>query len=136
MKLRVYLSGWSQELEYRKIAERYCKDCVDLVNPMDITWTEVNRDIGQNCAAEFIVRRDKMQIDSCHILVAYIRVGPTWGTTMEMQYAYMKGIPVFMIDPTPGFSHWKDAWCRAHVAKVFSSIEECFDFIMNKNKKE
>jgi nucleoside 2-deoxyribosyltransferase len=102
---------------------------------MEITWEQVNRDIGKNCSAEYIVRRDKMQIDTCHILVAYIRVGPTFGTVMEIQYAHNRGIPVFVIDPNPDFKYASDAWCRAHTSKLFASIEECFDFIMSKNER-
>lgn len=132
MKLRIYLAGWSEELEYRRIAKEFCGDKLDLVDPMDITRPEVNQDVGKNCAHFYIVRRDKLLIDSCHILVAYVRVGPTWGTVMEIQYAYNKGIPVFVIDPTPGFSHATDAWCQAHTTKLFSSTEECFNFCMNK----
>jgi hypothetical protein len=136
MKLRVYLAGWSQELEYREIVKKYCKDCLDLVNPMDITWPEVNMDVGENCAFYYIVRRDKMLIETCHVLVAYVRVGPTWGTTMEIIYAHDHGIPVFVIDPTPGFKYASDAWCRFHTTKLFSSIEDCFDFLMNKDVKK
>ena len=136
MKVRVYLGGWSQELEYRKTVKEYCNGRLDLVDPMEITWPEVNQNIGKNCSHIYVVRRDKLLIDSCHVLVAYVRVGPTWGTVMEIMYAYERGIPVFVIDPTPGFRHASDAWCRVHTTKLFSSIEECFDFIMNRENNE
>jgi nucleoside 2-deoxyribosyltransferase len=132
MKLRVYLAGWHKDLEYRIEVKKYCDGRLDLVNPMENTYKEVLEQIGENCSDIYIVRHDKMLIDACHILVANIRNGPTFGTVMEIQYAYNKGIPVFIIDPTPGFKYANDPWCKFHTTKLFSSTEECFDFIMTK----
>lgn len=130
MKLRVYLGGYSKELEYRKYAKENYGHLVDFVDPMETPFTEIRETIGENCWKDYLVRRDKKMILSCDILVAYVVVGPTWGTTMEMMFAYMNGIPVYMIDPTKKFRH--DGWVEPHIKMGFNSTDEFCKYIISK----
>jgi len=129
MKLTVYLSGYTQEIEYRKTAKEYCGDKLDLIDPMDITGAEVIKQIGENCDYVYIVQRDKRLILRSDILVAYIR-NYSFGTIMEIMFAFDHGIPVYVVCDKDQFLD--DAWLLFHSTKQFRKIEECFDFIMNK----
>jgi len=129
MKLTVYLSGYSQELEYRKTAKEYCSDKLDLIDPMDITWSEVTKKIGENCDYVYIVQRDKRLILQSDILVAYIR-RLSFGTIAEIMFSFDHGVPVYVICDNDQFL--EDAWLLFHSTKQFRRLEDCFDFIMGK----
>ena len=128
--LKVYLSGCSDEKGYRKyVIDKYGK-VLDLLDPMTLTWDQVNSDIGKNSRANYIVIRDKKLILESNIVVAYIKVGSTFGTTMEIIYAYSNGIPIYLIDETKKFR--ENPWVVFHSSKVFDSIDECFEHILEK----
>lgn len=135
LKLSVYLAGYSEERRYREFVEKVYGDKLILLNPMTITHLEVIDEIGENEYATYIVRRDKKMILQSDILVVYIdQYGayPLWGTTMEIMFAYDHGIPVYVIDVTPEMKHANNAWVKFHTKKSFNSIENCFNFILNK----
>lgn len=134
MKLIVYLAGWAEEIEYRKYVEKkYNSGKLELLNPMNITHLDVIDNIGINEYSTYIIRRDKKMILSSDILVAYISDhGPSWGTSMEINFAYENGIPVYVIDVTDGMKHANNAWVKFHTKKSFKNIDDCFDFITNK----
>ena len=134
MKLTIYLAGWSQYKEYRKYAEDKYGDKLALLNPMNITHYDVIDSIGLNEYDTYIVRRDKKWILSSDILITYLGdKGSTYGTTMEILYAYENGIPVYVIDITNGMRNYNDAWVKFHTKKVFGNIDSCFDYISSKN---
>ena len=132
MKLRIYLAGYSEEYEYRNyVIQEYGNiDKLDIVNPLNTNYDDIYENIGKNCCMHYLVTRDKKLILTCHVLIAYVRVGSTWGTTMEVIYAYSNHIPVFLIDPTKNYR--TNPWLRFHVCEVFDGIDECFDFILDK----
>lgn len=133
LELTAYLAGWSRYTEYRSETISRYGDRVKLINPMSITHVEVIEDIGINEYDTYIVRRDKKLILSSDILVAYVGdKGSTWGTTMEIIFAYEHGIPVYVIDVTPGMKHANNAWVKFHIKKSFSTIDDCFDYILSK----
>jgi nucleoside 2-deoxyribosyltransferase len=131
-KLQIYLAGWSKYKDYRDYCIEKYGDKLDLINPMSITHFEVIDNIGKNQYDTYIVRRDKKLISHSDILVVYLsEKGCTWGSTMEIIYAYENGVPVYVIDDTQGMKNWNDAWVKFHTKKVFSSIPECFNFILS-----
>ena len=133
LKLTLYLAGWSKYTEYRKICIDKYGDRVKLINPMSITHLEVIEDIGKNEYDTYIIRRDKKLILSSDILIAYLSdEGSTWGTTMEILFSYEHGVPVYVIDDTKGMKNYNDAWVKFHTKKVFSNIDDCFNFILSK----
>jgi len=131
-RITAYLAGWSKEFGYRKIVKDKYGDKVNVIDPMTIDHFQVIDNVGKNEYATYIIRRDKKLIDKSDILVAYIKIGATYGTIMEIMYAYERGIPVYVIDPTAGMEITDDAWVRFHCKKRFNSIEECFDYILSK----
>ena len=112
-KLRIYLAGYTLEKEYRRIVhEKYSSD-FDIVDPVILT--------PKNYAK--LPSADKFLITTCQILVAYIREC-TWGTAMEIIFAYDRNKLVFIIDPTEQIR--KDYWVKFHCHRFFSCIDDCF----------
>lgn len=130
MKLKVYLGGWAEEKEYRKEVTKKYNDKFILLDPMTISHLEVIEKIGINEYDTYIVRRDKKMILESDILVVYMKVGPTFGSVMEIMFAYNNGIPVYIIDPTEGMKYASNAWVKFHTKKSFSNIDDCFNYML------
>jgi nucleoside 2-deoxyribosyltransferase len=134
-KLKVYLAGYSKYLEYRKIIkQKYGREII-IIDPLTYDLEDVYDNIGKKLSDIYIVKRDKRLIDDCDILVAkveYLQYGElSAGTIMECIYAYMKGIPVFLISSEKNILN--DFWLKFHSKERFNTIEECFEFILRKN---
>ncbi len=69
-----------------------------------------------DCVQE-IVEGDMADIDTCDFVVAYCWQ-PSWGTAMELRYAFEKGKPIFAVVPK---GMRVSPWLRYH-AKVLSSL--------------
>ena len=136
MKLRVYLGGYSQEFEYRELVKKKYGDKIYFIDPIMIHKAAETNPLE-------IPPADKLMLLSCHILVVYIR-RPSFGTAMEIMFAYMHGIPIILIDPTDDQIAARDIWVANHIDFTFASISSCFDYLLShqldyieqKNKKE
>lgn len=134
LKLTVYLAGYSGDTDYREFVEKNFGDKIKLINPMNITHLQVIDEIGKNEYSTCIVRRDKKLILSSDILVAFLSDNsPSFGTTMEIIYAYENGVPVYVIDVTEKMKKYNDAWVKFHTKKAFDTITECFYYIISKS---
>jgi len=122
MRLRVYLAGHALEEEYREIVKKQYGEQFDLIDPVLKAKLEETDPMD-------IPPIDKALILTCHVLVAYIRKA-TFGTAMEIIFAYMHGIPVILIDVTNG-EIAKDIWVAYHIRGVFYSIRSCFDYLLS-----
>lgn len=134
ISLRVYVAGHTGETRYRQIVTGEYGHRLILVDPIAIHGFQAET-TNYNIPEE-----DKELILSCDILVAYIRK-PTYGTVMEVIFAYENGIPVLLIDPTDGQVNVKDIWLGYHVSRVFPTIVACFEHILDnhneyENKKQ
>jgi len=113
MKIRIYLAGWSEETAYRReVHKKYEKD-FDIIDPMQYV----------GCPHQQIVSIDKCQIIASDVLVAYI-IQPSYGTVMEVCFAYDHNKIVYIIDPSKRVR--KDIWPSSHCHKFFETIDECF----------
>jgi len=113
-KLRIYLAGYTLEKEYRRIVhEKYDPDFT-IVDPVIINPKNYIN----------VPSIDKSLILTCPIFVAYV-VQCTWGTSMEIIFAYDKNRLVFIIDPTEQIR--KDYWVHFHCHRFFNSIRDCFE---------
>lgn len=131
--LTVYLAGYSEEYFYRNFVEKNYSDKINILNPMSVTHKQVIEQIGMNEYDTYIVRRDKKMILSSDLIIIYLsNNSPSFGTTMEIMFAYDHGVPVYVIDVTPEMKHANNAWVKFHTKKSFDSIENCFNFILNK----
>jgi nucleoside 2-deoxyribosyltransferase len=140
-KHTIYLAGASFETEYRAICEERYGSVFNLIDPMKhefkmIDGSGLERDPKtmrvKNPTKELIsniVEIDKDKINKSCFLVAYVQQ-PTFGTVMEISYAYERGMPVFVINPN---GKWKkDVWLSYHCDfQIFDSIDECFEFIID-----
>lgn len=131
LKLTIYLAGTSPDNGYRQfVVEKYGYYFIFHDPLKNITKEIVSQMIGDTCGHIFVVRRDKKWILDSDILVAYIKNGiSTFGTSMEIIFAYSNSIPVFVIDETK--KTFEDYWVKFHTTKFFVSIDECFNYILN-----
>jgi len=125
MKLpRVYLAGHYFEKEYRRYVSKEYSSHFKIILPIEIDYKKYWK---------IVVQHDKRQIRRCDIVVVFLRK-PTFGTIMEIMYAYMKKKPVYFINPNRMYIN--DVWVKYHVKKSFFSIDECFQFLIEKYSKK
>jgi nucleoside 2-deoxyribosyltransferase len=124
-KIRIYIAGAVRETSYREFVHKVYGDNqnLELLDPIRIVT---------QCFPE-VVELDKQLIKDSDIVVAYIH-SPSWGTSMEMIYAYENGIPVYVINPNK--DHMENFWVKYHTTKFFDNISDCFDEILQENMKE
>jgi len=120
---RIYLAGYTKETEYRRIVHENYGVYFDIVDPLILTPQTYVR----------VPSADKFLITTCHILVAYIREC-SFGTSMEILFAYDRNKLVFIIDPTGQIR--KDKWVKFHCHRFFDSIDECFLTLKNSDLSE
>lgn len=128
-KLTVYLAGYSKEVYYRELVKSKYGKSLNLINPMEILESDLNEEIGVNKHI-FIVRRDQKLILQSDIFVAFISIGPTFGTSMEICFSKQNNIPVYVIEPNKTYRY--DSWLKYYTTIFFDNIEQCFDFITSK----
>jgi len=137
LRLTLYLAGSSKEIKYRDyVIQKYWNNFLFL-NPLNISREESLEQIGPNEHNTFLVRRDKRMILSSDIVIVYIGESgkPSWGTAMEIMFAYERGIPVYVIDESLN-NQGDDVWINFHVKKIFCMIDECFNWLLSDNKGE
>lgn len=135
LRLTLYLAGSSKEIKYRNyVIKKYWNDFLFL-NPLNISREESLEQIGHNEHNTFLVRRDKKMILQSDIVIVYIGESgkPSWGTAMEIMFAYEHGIPVYVIDESID-KQSNDVWIKFHAKKIFSGIDECFNWLLSDNK--
>lgn len=117
--LKIYLSGAYDENEYRRGVKEVYGKLLNLYDPIESVDKEDPN----------LVDIDKKAIEDSDIFVAFIRK-ITFGTTMEIQYAYNlpKKIPIYVITSD---RYVNDIWLKHHTSRFFPSIRKCFDFILN-----
>jgi nucleoside 2-deoxyribosyltransferase len=118
----IYLAGRIQdnlnaEVWRNLIIDRFGKD-YNFLNPLRRPY---------NGNVEEIVIGDKMDIDKSDYIVAFIDDVPSWGTAMEILYGYICSKRIFVIKSYENLE--LNPWVEFHASQIFSSIEECFDFI-------
>lgn len=131
-KLRIYLAGYSKDLEYREIVKEKYEHKAILIDPMTITGDDIIDNSTTKLDDIWLVKRDKRLIDECDILVAHIEYKPYGeimiGTLMEIIHAFHKGIPCFVISSEEYIR--ENPWLTFHIRKAFKSIDDCFDYIL------
>lgn len=127
-KLTIYLAGYSKESEYRRIVKEKYGQFFTLIDPMDFEIEQVVKSMAVEDACHLVIRRDKEMIIGSDILVAYIN-RPSFGTIMEIMFAYMNNIPVYIINEN---GQWiNDLWLYYHATELFNSIESCFTYLIS-----
>lgn len=124
-KLKLYIAGAVREQAYREYVHRVYGDHpnLELLDPIRIVTQEFPE----------VVEKDKELIIDSDIVVAYVQ-SPSFGTVMEIIYAYEQGVPVYLINPNK--EHMMNFWVRYHSTKSFENISDCFDDIIQKNISE
>lgn len=133
--MKIYLSGWVGEVDYRRhVLETYSKQ-FEVNDPLTEVEKKMNLDLEGYRAGIFdfstntiidIVEGDLKLLNNCDVLVAMMNRYSA-GTIMEIRAAYESDKPVYIIDP--GKTMRRDIWLRYHTNVFFNTIEECFDFL-------
>jgi len=119
--VKIYTAGAVRETAYREFVHKVYGDNpkIELIDPLLI----VKQIFPQ------VVEEDKRYIRECDVLVAFVEE-PSFGTVMEIIYAYEQGKPVYIINPNK--KHECNFWIKYHATKTYYSISECFDEILQK----
>lgn len=133
--IKVYLAGYAGETEYREyVSKRYGRH-LDIFDPMKEVDSKILEKYNGGTLSEkdvaLIVEGDKAAIESCDIVIVYIKRA-SFGTAMEILHAFKNKIPVYLIDPD---NKWReDVWVRYHTSKTFDDIDPCFSYILESIK--
>ena len=133
--IKVYLAGYSGENEYREYVNKRYSRHLNIFDPMKEVDSKVLEKYNNGSLTEedvsFIVEGDKAAIESCDIVIVYIKRA-SFGTAMEILHAFKNKIPVYLIDPD---NKWReDVWVRYHTSKTFDDIDPCFSYILESIK--
>jgi len=138
--LKVYVAGSVYEKDYRAQVAREYSEVLNIFDPLkEIEAGVLNVDISKvddlktipfgDDEIKKIVELDKAAIDTCDIVVAYVRRYSA-GTIMEILHAWNNQTPVYLIvEKDSQFE--KDVWLKYHTTKFFYSIKSCFDYIVS-----
>jgi len=141
----IYLAGAGWEFDYRKDAISKYGEEFELIDPIGHS-NELFKSIGFNMTVEeifskqnktkknclpahirsVIVRNDKKHIYRSDYLIAYVEKA-TFGTVMEIHFAYENRIPVFVVNPNMDLT--KDVWLSVHTTEFFNTVDDCIEFI-------
>jgi len=121
-KSRAYVRKWELNIEKQT--------GITLLNPFyDEPRREVD-EIDNGTREEYdldpymIVQRDIAAIRRCEGVVAIIDGGTSYGTIMEIVYAFSMGKPVYLICTNGQEKH---PWLRYHCLTIFTSFKEFED---------
>jgi len=110
---------------------------IEFVNPFyDITRTDIEKiDAGleepESADRDYVdlVSRDLDVMEQCNGMLAFITGCPSYGTIMEIVYAYNKGtVPVYLIVTNGKENH---PWLRYHATEIFTSLKSFEEFLAN-----
>jgi nucleoside 2-deoxyribosyltransferase len=123
--MKIYLCG-----PINGCTDGECKDWREAAKPvLPDTLDPMRRDYRgreDQCVPE-IVEGDKADIDQCDaLLVNYDK--PSVGTSMEILYAWERGIPVIVVAAKGARI---SPWLRYHSKHVLNSFAEAFDLLKN-----
>jgi len=138
---KLYLSGAFNETEYREYCKNKYSKFFEFIDPISYNscvfekFGVSRQDVfdGKHPSImkeiiECIVENDKELIDNCDGVIVYIRQ-KSFGTIMEIMYAFMKNKPIYVITSEPQFVH--DFWLSYHATKIFPNIDSCLNAIIN-----
>ena len=123
----IYLSGGIANLDYHQVHgwREVCKDHyrgfpIRLIDPTRNDYRSEENGISLALARQ-IAKRDKMDIMDSDITLAYCP-RPSWGTAMEIIYAFEKGKWVVVVCDSPAPS----PWLLAHADILVKTFEEAW----------
>lgn len=106
---------------------------IELVNPFyDLTRDDIDpidsgrADRYEHLIASDIVERDVECIKACDFVVAFVTGDLSYGTIMEIVYAYQYSIPVYIICTNKHEAH---PWLVYHARQVFTSIDKFVQYM-------
>lgn len=121
--------------EWEKLVE--ADSDITLINPFyDLEGEDMaGHDAGrleryEDILASDIVDRDVEAIYGADGVVAYISGALSYGTIMEIVYAYSHAVPVYLICTN---GHEGHPWLKYHAKKIFLSLDDAHEFLRSLN---
>jgi nucleoside 2-deoxyribosyltransferase len=90
------------------------------LDPMDRDYR--GKEMGN---AEVIVYGDLKDIQQSDVIVANT-TSPSWGTAMELVYAFGMGVPILAIHPDPLHA---SPWLVFHATQIFRTTQQVMDYL-------
>ena len=119
--MKIYLAGSVEEKEYRSYVHDTYGYIFDIFDPLRMVDQE----------SPELVLEDKHLITTSDCLVAYVERA-SFGTPMEIIYAYEHDIPVYVISA----KFMDNKWVKFHATKIFNNIDACFTYLLKKLKRQ
>jgi 8-oxo-dGTP diphosphatase len=114
----VYLSGGIAGLSADG-CNGWRKRAAELLNCSVLDPMRWERDGRSHSPNDVIVQRDLRDIDECAALLVKVD-DPSWGTAMEVRYAYQLGLPIIAF----GSPKMSSAWLEHHCDAIYSDLEQ------------
>lgn len=110
---------------------------IDLINPFTEVEFETEEHLQNSEGGDYtsvdpkaLVDMDLTAILSCDFLVAFVTGQRSYGTIMEICYAYSMGRPVFIICEN---GHENHPWLVYHSEKIFTNTKDFRKYIQDYN---
>lgn len=91
-----------------------CDGSVDWINPMDRDYRGAH-----SVPPAYVVEPDKADIDRAHVVIAMVEPVSV-GTSMEILYAWERGIPVVAV--APGNMLYVSPWIKYHATHLTNEL--------------
>lgn len=134
----IYLTGEAFEAQdlmqvgapdWRSIALTKLERCgLKVINPLELAWSAANFDlemVHNGEANESRVRRALDLIDQCDAVLANLNKS-SYGTAMELFYAFRRGKMVTVVGPSPF-----NPWVVSHSQARFGDIDAALNYIID-----
>jgi len=142
----IYLAGYGGEFNYRETCLEKWGDKFNFIDPMKASeeifqrhgWNHTIEEVIKNNLAMpleirvDVVNNDKQCISVSDILLVYLK-RKTFGTIMEIMFAYMKEKPIHVINP--GMTFLSDVWLSVHATMLWPNLDQCMNYLINEDKK-
>lgn len=133
--MKVYLSGWTGEVGYRKYVLENYSEVFDIKDPLSEVEKKMDLDVEGYKTGKIdftvdtinsIVEGDIDLLKTCDTFVAMV-YRYSAGTMMEIRIAYELDMPIYLI--THCESMKRDIWLRYHSNMFFNCTKDCFEFL-------
>ena len=112
---------------------------IELVNPFIDVEREPDENLHASESGDYsgvdavdIVEKDLAAIKECDFVVAFVTGQRSYGTIMEIAYASIYGIPVYIVCAN---GHEDHPWLMYHAEAIFENTAQFKQYIMDKHAK-
>lgn len=127
-KLKVYLAGSTNLIEYRKYVKNKYKNSeyFEIIDPLDYE--------NEHSHYNKILETDIKLLTFSDVLIADLSLGPSFGTVSEISimHNHLKKF-VFTFNLLEEYKN--NAWVLGQSTKIFNSVDECLEYLKENKEK-